>query len=1051
MGKYIKVAFLLFILSFSYQNAYTQQYNFINYTVESGLSQDQVLAVCQDDEGVMWFGTNGGGITKYNGINYEYITDKDGLTDNLIYTIAKDKQGRMWVGTNNGLTIIDGKKFKNYTVQNGLNHNRIFTIFFDSQNNVLLGTGKGICLFKEFASSFYHISPDIDSASVVNIYEDSENNFWFSTLGYGVFKFDGKNTINYTQNNGLETNYVYAVMEYKKGVYWFLQVSGLQELKNGTIKNINPANVKDTYAMDYYSFYKEDSSIWLGTNYGIIKINENKVLQFSKDNGLINNDVWKIYPDRESNLWFASKENGVSKLANECFSMYSIHMGIERVFQSKDNRYWLASKDGLAVIDGNKVITYNKSNWNNASNKVTAIAEDKNGCIYIGTGTDEGLIKFDGRTFKRIVTKNNNYNVGEIFGIYIDNKGQILLSTKYGVAKVVNDEIEELKIAELPKGFVYNINQDNTGVYWIATESGLYKWDGQITSHYGSKHGFKAKQAFCIIKGLKNELWIATDAGIYRYDKSSFTQISEKEGLAANQVRSILIDKNGIIWSGLPNGVDRIKVLENGKYDIRHYGIEDGFTGEVCMQNSILLDNQNKIWFGAQKGLMVYQPQYDRRNTLEPLTRITNVLLFGGKTDWKIYADSLDQYNLPINLELNNDRNYLTFTYAGVSLTTPGKVRYKYMLKGLDKDWSEETSKTEAPYTNLEPGEYEFLVRATNGDGVWNKVPASFKFTIAPPFWRTWWFYSIIAFVILSGIYSYVQIRIANNKIVKQKLVIEQKNEALNQANLLIAGKNKSITDSINYALRIQQSFLTSEKTLKSTLSDYFILYKPRDIVSGDFYWAFNLPDRILVACADSTGHGIPGAFMSLIGLSLLNEISHSKKITEPAAIVEELRRIIICALNPEQVDEGGKDGMDLALISIFKKQESEDAVKIHYAGGNSSIYIVSQDDNGQKLLTEFKPDKQPVGYYSNMKPFTQQEIIVKKGAVIYMGTDGFADQFGGPSGKKIMSKQLKAILTDIAHESMDAQHKKLDDAFMNWKGELEQVDDVTIFGIKIS
>lgn len=1048
MQKHTIVIFLFFVLLFSNRNAVAQQYNFINYTVENGLSQDQVLAVCQDNEGVMWFGTNGGGITKYNGITYEYIKDKDGLADNLIYTIVKDPQGRMWIGTNNGLTITDGKKYKNYTVENGLNHNRVFTVFFDSKGNTLLGTGKGVCTFKEFSSSFFSISPLLDSASVFNISEDSEHNLWFSTLGNGIFKYDGKNTINYTEKDGLATNYAYSVMEYKKGVYWFLMVSGLYECANGVIKSINPANLLDLNTVNYYSFLKKDSCIWLSSNRGIIKI-DNTVQQFTQNNGLLNNEIWKIYSDRENNLWFASKQNGVSKLATERFYVFPEYEGVNKIFQAKEGRYWIGTNKGLTLMNGSSINTFTQKDWKHGVDKITSIVEDKNSTIWLGTGL--GLLQFKSGQFFRIQSSSIYDKLNYIYDIYIDNKGEILLGTKEGVAKVINGSIKHLDWSGLPKGFVYNINQDNSGNYWIGTETGLYMWNGEKITRYGEKQGFKAKQAFRIIKGLNRELWITSDVGIYKYDDDVFSQISEKDGLASNQVRSIVIDNNGIIWAGLPNGIDKIQVLANGKYDIRHYGVEDGFMGEVCMQNSILIDNQDKIWFGAQKGLMVYQPEYDNRNTLEPITHITNVLLFGGKTDWKTYSDSLDQYNLPLNLELNHERNYLVFNFAGVSLTAPAKVRYKYMLKGLDKDWLAETPKTEAIYPNLPPGEYEFLVRATNGDGVWNKRPASFKFIILPPFWRTWWFYSLIVFVLLSGVYSYVQIKIANSKIVKQKLVIEQKNEALNQANLLVAGKNKNITDSINYALRIQQSFLTSEKTLKSTLSDYFILYKPRDIVSGDFYWTFDLPDRILVACADSTGHGIPGAFMSLIGLSLLNEISHSKKITEPALIIEELRRIIICALNPDEVDEGGKDGMDLALISIFKKQESADTVKIHYAGGNSAIYIISEDDNGKKQLTEYKPDKQPVGYYSNMKPFVQKEIVVKRGSIIYMGTDGFADQFGGPNGKKIMSKKLKATLIDIANESMDIQRKKLDAAFMEWKGELEQVDDVTIFGIKIS
>ncbi len=485
MQKYTAVIFLLLVFLFSKKNVLSQQYNFTNYTVEDGLSQDQVLAVCQDNEGVMWFGTNGGGITKFNGISYEYIRDKDGLADNLIYTIVKDPQGLMWIGTNNGLTIADGKKYKNYTTQNGLNHNRVFSVFFDSKGNALLGTGKGVCSFNGFSSAFYPLSPELDSASVFNIYEDSEHNLWFSTLGNGIFKYDGKTVINYTEKDGLATNYAYSVMEYKKGVYWFLLVSGLYELNNGIIKPINPANFKDVNGVNYYSFFKNDTCIWLGSNRGIIRI-DNKVQEFTQKNGLLNNEIWKIYSDREKNLWFASKENGVSELANECFFMYPYNKDFlpdvaRKIFQSKDDRCWIASDKGLIVINGSEVNSYNRKDWNSGSDKVTAITEEKNGNIWIGT-SDEGLIKYNGKQFTR-TQGNDNSKINQILDIYIDKKGEILLATKVGVAKVIANRIEQLNWPGLPKDFIYNINQDHEGNYWLGTVNGLYKWDGKNIMH----------------------------------------------------------------------------------------------------------------------------------------------------------------------------------------------------------------------------------------------------------------------------------------------------------------------------------------------------------------------------------------------------------------------------------------------------------------------------------------------------------------------------------------------------------------------------------------
>lgn len=1049
--------FFLTILFFSLLTKVEGQvYNFSNFTVETGLSQPQILAVFQDDNGVMWFGTNGGGITKYDGKSYEYITDKDGLADNVVYCIEKDNKGKILIGTNNGLSVFnpsaslgkDSSHFKNFTTQNGLTHNRIYTIFCDKKERILLGTGKGISVFKDSICSAFNITESLDNALIFNISEDSKQNLWFSTLGNGAYKYDGKILKNYTTKDGLQNVYVYSVLEYADNIYWFLTNEGLYELNEKKIKAISPTDLGNK--ITYYSYLKYNkNNIWLGSSAGLLKYDGNNFKIFTQKNGLVNDNIWKIFQDRETNLWFASKDNGLSKLTSERFFMYTIKDGIvsniiDRIYQSKDGHYWIGTQKGLSMFDGKSFTNYNQ-NDRQGNDAIIAIREEEDGKLIIGTSF--GVLKYNKGNFTRIESKENK-NLNYCYDILIDSKGETWLGTKGGVGKIKDGKIQEFKKAGISQKFVFKIYEDKNENYWFATDDGLYKYDGLTVKHYTESDGFIGKNVYNIIDDPNGNLWFSTSSGIVKYSKGTFSEITEKNGLSSNIIQSIAIDKNGNIWAGLPNGVDKIQSHDNGTYTIRHYGIEDGFIGEGCVLNAILIDNQDRIWFGAEKGLMVYQPQFDRKNTFEPITHLKSINLFSQKTDWKLFADSLDQNNLPVNLELAHNKNYLTFNFIGVSLTTPGKVKYRFMLKGLDKDWRPETSETEAAYSNIPPGEYEFLVIANNGEGVWNKSPVSYKFVIHPPFWQTWWFYSIIGGIVLIFFYSYVKIKSANNKILKQNKIIADKNVDLKQAYGVIADKNKSITDSINYAKRIQQSFLSSEDTLNKTLKNYFILYKPRDIVSGDFYWAFDLPDRVIIACADSTGHGIPGAFMSLIGISLLNEISHSKNIVEPAKILDELRRIIICALNPEQVDSGGKDGMDISLISIFKNPDS-DNVKIHFSGANNAIYIISSENNMANFM-EFKSDKQPVGFYSNMKPFTHQEIIVKKGDIIYMGTDGFADQFGGIKGKKFMSKQLKKKLTSIHSLPLKEQENILESAFQDWKGDLEQVDDVTVMGIRI-
>ncbi len=1052
MFKFLIRTFLISLLFFFVENASGQVYNFSNYTVETGLPQPQVLSVFQNDDGVMWFGTNAGGIAKYDGSSYEYITDKDGLADNVVYCIVKDKKGRILIGTNNGLSVFEGKHFKNYTTQNGLSHNRIFSIFCDTKGRILLGTGKGVTLFQDTVCSLLNIGEALNSASVFNIFEDSRQNLWFSTIGKGAFKFDGKILKNYNASEGLKTPYVFSILEYKANTYWFFTDKGLFELNEKGITPITTIKSDDPKTdIFYYSYLKDrNNNIWIACGLGVLKFDGNNFHLFNQKNGLVNNNIYKIFEDKESNLWFASKENGISKLATERFYSYTVNQGllsntITGIYQGEGEKYFIGSDKGLNIFNGKKIASYNNRNWNGGPNIVLSIAKSLYGIYFIGTTF--GILKYNGKSFERI-ERTDNKSLNYCYDVFIDSKGVTWLGTKGGVAKIIDGKIKEFDNTSISKKNVFKIYEDRKGDYWFATDDGLFRFDGSLVQYFTEKDGFTKKSVRNIVADKDGNLWFATSAGIFTYKKGAFSRITEKEGLFSDIIQSIAIDKKGNIWAGLPNGVDKVRVLGNGKYQINHYGIEDGFNGEDIL-NSILVDEQDRVWIGTENGLMVYQPKFDRKNTLEPITRLKSIQLFSQKIDRKFFANNtFDKNDLPLNLELAHDRNYLTFNFIGVSLTAPSKVRYRFRLKGLENEWQPETSKNEAVYSNIPPGSYEFLVIADNGEGVWNKLPVSFKFVILPPFWRTWWFYSIIAIVVISGVYSYIKIKSANKKILEQNEIIEEKNADLQHANIEIAEKNQSITDSINYAKRIQQSFLTSEKMLDNTLKDYFIFYKPRDIVSGDFYWAFDLPDRILLACADSTGHGIPGAFMSLIGISLLNEISHSKNMVRPSKMLDELRRIIICGLNPEELDSGGKDGMDIALISIFKSTDS-DEVKISFSGANISMYIMPGHKNSPELL-EFKGDKQPAAFYSQMTPFSQKEITAKKGDTVYLFTDGYADQFGGLKGKKFMSKQLKKQLTAIYTLPLKQQGAVLEKTFQEWKGNLEQVDDVTVVGIRI-
>jgi len=311
-------------------------------------------------------------------------------------------------------------------------------------------------------------------------------------------------------------------------------------------------------------------------------------------------------------------------------------------------------------------------------------------------------------------------------------------------------------------------------------------------------------------------------------------------------------------------------------------------------------------------------------------------------------------------------------------------------------------------------------------------------------------YFAIIALILVSGLVYYIYRgykikKEANIKLEeKNKLISAQKDEIQKQKEIaesqrdLIAYQKKHITDSIHYAKRIQTALLPSLELFSDEI-DHFVLYKPRDIVSGDFYWVAKIDGQQMVIAADCTGHGVPGAFMSMLGVSLLNEIILNKRIIQPDQVLNVLREYIIQSLKQVVQTSGIKDGMDMCVCLIdFKKN------KMQFAGANNPLWIFS---NGQ--LNDIKGDKMPVAIHDNMPPFTNHVVDIKKGDTFYIFSDGYADQFGGPQQKKILNKNFKMLLLKVQNLPMLEQGAKIDEFFEDWRKELEQIDDVCVIGIR--
>lgn len=958
---------------------------FTNYDRKSGLKHNSVWWLMESMDGNIWLSTYGGGVSSFDGKNFTHYTTKQGLSSNMVWTIAEGQGGIMWLGTNGGgLSKFDGTGFTNYTIANGLPDSTVFTIQVNPHGDLYLGTQVGLVMFSEKTILIYTTDQGLPSNSVRSIFQGETGPLWLGTYGSGIVAFDGLTATRYADAEGLSDGHIVSMEEDETGNLWFATYGG------GVCK-YNPRSFHHyTTKQNLMNFFvwsvAQDSAgtIWYGTNGGgVIEYDGKHYTQITSEQGLCNDVVRTVLCARDGSYWFGTYGGGISRLKDAVFTYFTESDGLCNnnvldIKQAGDGKIWIATDGGgVSVYDGKSFSNYGIAQGL-SSNYIRAMMQDKQGTIWLGTHA--GLCSFDSKTNN--ITR---YNEGE--------------------------EISSLST-------LWCAEEDRSGGIWFGT--GGY--------------------------------------GAMRYNGTTFTYYSEAEGLSNNSVWSMVSDRGGRIWMGTEKGLNCVSIDGDSVASILQFHREDGLKAEDFYLKSAFLDKDNHLWWGTGKALSTLDMNSFVMEKRSPRVELNNVFIRDEFVDYRqhhtddsttsdsdlsqLTFDSIQAFtNLPLGLELPYSLNHLTFYFSATEWSAPHSVKYEYKLEGLDEKWSQPSAENKADYRNIPYGEYTFRVSATSASSnISNEV--AYQFIIHPPWWHTWWARTIGVIVILSLIYAYTRYREralqARQKELKQK--VNEATSEINQQKSLIEEKHKAITDSINYAERIQRSFLATKELLDENLKEYFVLYLPKDVVSGDFYWASKLNDsNFALVTADSTGHGVPGAIMSLLNITSLEKaIEHE---TDPGKILDHTRLNIIDRLSKDGTKDGGWDGMDCSLISFDFAN-----LKMRIAAANNPVWILRNNE-----LTEIKADRFPVGKHEfDDQDFNTNEFPLQKGDVVYTMTDGFADQFGGPLGKKFKWKQLQKVLTSISHEPMEVQREKLNAILAEWKQQIEQIDDICVIGIRI-
>lgn len=1013
----------------------------------------------------MWFGTQDG-LNKYDGYQVRIFkndpTNKNTLTSSEITCLRQVRENLILVGTLGGINFFDPVSETFSTVNDQRLRIKINVIQAYDKDNYLIGTEEGLYILSLRSRSVKPISApeklNITAIHVMNgiAYAGSAENGLWTVNGNALEKIEFSNP---------------DFHDFKKD-----QLSAITDIKSygeklyiGTVQyGVFKVDASTAEVEAHVSFGGKDcdhimaieirgNKMYCSTTCGLVVyklISEEKLFYKRGDESFSLNSILVTctFIDSENNIWVGTNLGGVNvafsqtlKFSNSNYKYETDFNNIYSFLEEKSGQVWLGGVKKLILLDL-QTGKYTDHSKLLESNTALCITQQSENIFWIGTWGN-GIIRFDRSTGRsqKFLTKDFGGTVLclKIHGdfLYAGTVGDGLFRINLKTSEVSNFSTDD----GLPNPSINTIFQDSKGAVWIGTyDGGLAKlsgfFDGKklpITEKFKNE-GKPNQLASNIVLGINEDkrgnIWVATSNGLSKLmpDKS-FYNFYEKDGLYNTYLYSILRDSVDHFWMSSNAGLIRFDPsLQENDITFKNYGVKDGLVNKEYNMGAAFSGKSGYLYFGGANGFNAFRPTAIKNNLHPPQVYIVSYKRGGSD----VKTDSLITFKKFLNLSWRE--NYFQFEVVALDYTDPSKNKFRYKLEGYDNDWSAPTNVRYVSYTELPGGDYTFKVKAANNDGIWNETPYEIHIRVVPPFWKTKWFYILLLILSVGIIYAYTQYRtkaIKNeNKILENK-VAERTKE--------LEEKNRDITSSIEYAKRIQEAILPSKGLIFSRFSRSFILYRPKDIVSGDFYWYGEKNGQKIFAVVDCTGHGVPGAFMSMIGHNLIHQIVQEKGVVDPGEILNNLHKGVQEALRQGQNEINTNDGMDVSLIAI---NDSERTVK--WAGANRPLILI----NPAGSMTKYDGNKFPVGgaQLDINRSFTTHAIKPEASTMAYMFTDGYADQFGGDKGKKFMVKRFHDLLLSIYDRPTEEQKNALEDNLEKWRQNHEQVDDVLVVGIAI-
>jgi len=1050
----------------------------INYSYKDYDHRPQNHAIIQDKRGVMYFGNNEG-ILEFDGIYWRKIPVKG----KLVRSLAINENGRIYVGASNefGYLIPDsvGELIYHSLIQYMDDINEDFGDVWKTHvtsEGVYFQTSDAIFRWNNDSLKTWRSEHKYQISLILN------NKLFVRERGVGLKIMTGDTLVLINHGEKFEAIDVYGmvpleendalIITKEEGIFRFYNIN---DPKNGRLVRyfteidnfLSENEVNNVFKIDEnrYSF-----GTW-GSGIIIFDQTTGQFEVINKISGLQDEIIKDQFLDNRNNLWLAL-DNGISMVSISVpVTFYKDNAGLETTIESitRFNNYlYVATRTGTYYLSHpgglNTPPIFSEQSFYNKPGffRVDEVTNECWALLPIESERQKNL--FIALNNKVYVIDKNNKIVGKIDNIPYSfwqsehDPYTVFIGTETGIESVTLKNGNWTKEANI-KGvdeLIYTMAEDPSGNLWMGTDNGsvltmnitnyrMTKENPQVF-RYDSANGLPEGGIY--VKLIDKKPLFATSKGLYAFkpDQKIFepdTTYGPEFSDGSTYIHRLSQDNNGNIW--MVTFQEKTGEYETGYLEKQDHGsykwVRKPFLSfSKGVIQAIYHDKDGITWLGGPSGLFRFDANIEKNFEQNYNTLIRRVksgsdsLIFKGT-----YFDNnnLASLNQPEALipTFSYANNSLTFEFSAPVNEDNSPMLFSYWLEGYEKEWSDWSADTKKEYTNLHEGSYKFHVRSKN---LYEKIgnESTYEFSITPPWTRTILAYIGYILFLVTFIYAVVVIYTRN-----LRAIIRDRTAEIREKKEEIEEKNKDIMDSIQYAQRIQEALLTPGDYIDKLFPERFVLFLPRDIVSGDYYWMTEVNNKVICVAADCTGHGVPGAFMSMLGMAFLNEIIGKGKSIHANEILNDLRAMVISSLRQTGQTGENQDGMDLALYILDPENK-----KLEFAGANNPLFLYRDNE-----LFVTKADKMPIGISSRAdESFTNHIIDVKKGDLLYTFSDGYPDQFGGPKEKKFMIKNFKQLLADNLHKPMDEQKQVLEDTLNEWMANTEQVDDILVIGVKV-